>query len=187
MGSTRQAGKGHRSHRGNVVVKFTPDGTGGSHGERISIGSAPVALPDAGPAPMQHRHGQKLPGAHRVARATLMGTGRPWKTRSISTGTQNLSRDGDVLDALRELLRTGKVAMMPVMIDEEIGEIQDALKAYKEQLNALREDIKIVAKYTEQLRHSIISVSLQSGNQGFDQAEVKRCQEFRDKYQIHIG
>jgi hypothetical protein len=36
--------------------------------------------------------------------------------------------------------------MMPVMINEEIGEIQDALKAYKEQLDALREDMKIVVR-----------------------------------------
>ena len=31
--------------------------------------------------------------------------------------------------------------MMPVMIDEEIGEIKDALKAYKDQIDALREDM----------------------------------------------
>jgi hypothetical protein len=92
-----------------------------------------------------------------------------------------------VLDALRELLRTGKVAMMPVMIDEEIGEIQDALKAYKEQLDALREGMKIVVRYSNSLRNSVLSVALQSGHPSFDQDEVKRCTQFRDKYQIHIG
>jgi hypothetical protein len=48
MDSTRQGGRRYRSHRGNVVVKSTPDGTGGSMEKRITIGSAPVALPDAG-------------------------------------------------------------------------------------------------------------------------------------------
>jgi hypothetical protein len=69
------------------------------------------------------------------------------------------------------------------MSDDEIGELRDELRA-KEQLDALREDLKIVVRYSTTLRNSVINISNQSGNAGFDQAEVKRCQEFRDKYQI---
>jgi hypothetical protein len=36
--------------------------------------------------------------------------------------------------------------MMPVMSDEEIGEIKDALNAYKDQIDALREDLKVVVR-----------------------------------------
>jgi hypothetical protein len=72
------------------------------------------------------------------------------------------------------------------MIDEEIGEIRDTLSEYKRQIDALREDLKIVVRYSHSLRNSVFSVSNQSGNAGFDQAEVKKCKEFRDKYQIQI-
>jgi len=74
--------------------------------------------------------------------------------------------------------------MMPVMSEEEIGEIKDELKAYKEQLDELREDMKIVVQYTTSLRNSVINITNQSGH---DPAEVKRLREFRDKYQIRVG
>jgi hypothetical protein len=73
------------------------------------------------------------------------------------------------------------------MSEDEIGEIKDELKAYKKQLDALREDIHTVILYSTSMRNSVLSVANQSGNRIFDQAEVKRCQEFRDKYQIQIG
>jgi hypothetical protein len=72
------------------------------------------------------------------------------------------------------------------MSEDEIREIKDSLKAYKEQLDALREDLKIVVKYSASLRDQVLTVANQSGNPIFIEAEVKRCQEFRDKYQIHI-
>jgi hypothetical protein len=82
------------------------------------------------------------------------------------------------------LLRTGKLPHDLLMSD---GEIKDELKAYEERLDALREDLKIVVKYSNSLRNSVLAIANQSGNRSFDQAEVKRCQEFRDKYQIRIG
>jgi len=73
------------------------------------------------------------------------------------------------------------------MNEDEIAELIDELKAHKKQLDALREDLKIVVKYSYTLSNSVISIADQTGNANFDQAEVKRCQEFRDKYQIRIG
>jgi len=43
--------------------------------------------------------------------------------------------------------------MMPVMSEDEIGEIKDELKAYKEQLDALRRDMEVVVKYSTSLRN----------------------------------
>jgi hypothetical protein len=72
------------------------------------------------------------------------------------------------------------------MSEEEIARIQNELKTCKEQLDALREDLKIVVKYTASLRDQVLTVADQSGNPSFAEAEVKRCQDFRDKYKIHI-
>ena len=73
------------------------------------------------------------------------------------------------------------------MIEEEIGELGDQLREYKKQLDALREDLKIVVQYSTTLRNSIIGVANQAGSSSFDPEEVQRCQEFRDKYQIGTG
>jgi hypothetical protein len=78
------------------------------------------------------------------------------------------------------------VFSMSLMSQDEIGEIKDELKAYKKQLDALREDLNIVVKYSEQLHHSVLHIAAQSEQSRFG-ADVKRCQEFRDKYQIRIG
>jgi hypothetical protein len=43
------------------------------------------------------------------------------------------------------------------MSEDEIGEIRDELKVYKEQLDSLREDLKIVVN-SEQLRHAVLPV-----------------------------
>jgi hypothetical protein len=65
------------------------------------------------------------------------------------------------------------------MSEDEIGELKDELKAYKEQLDALREDLKIVIKYSGQLQHAIVGAA-----SGPDLPELKK---FRDKYQLRIG
>jgi hypothetical protein len=59
--------------------------------------------------------------------------------------------------------------------------MQDALQEYKKQLDALKEDLKIVAKYSNSLRNSIIS---ESNRTGPDQAAAKA---FRNKYGIRVG
>lgn len=45
--------------------------------------------------------------------------------------------------------------MIRVMHEEEIGEIQDELKA-------LREDLKIVVRYSNSLRSSVIAVAIKT-------------------------
>jgi hypothetical protein len=40
--------------------------------------------------------------------------------------------------------------MMPVMSEDEIGEIKDELKAYKEQLDSLKEDLQILSLFANQ-------------------------------------
>ena len=75
------------------------------------------------------------------------------------------------------------MSIMRCMSEDELGEIRDELKAYKEQLDALREDLKIAIKHSEQLRHSILHTINQEGNPHF-QADIPRLKEFRDKYDI---
>jgi hypothetical protein len=51
----------------------------------------------------------------------------------------------------------------------------------------LRGDLKLLIRDSPQAKNDILATSNQKGNPGYDQAEVKRCQEFLDKYQIRIG
>ena len=80
------------------------------------------------------------------------------------------------------------------MTDEDFRDLEHAVGRHDGELDMLlkriehiEEDLKMVVKYSQSLRTSILSVSNQSGNSSFDQDEVKRCQDFRDKYQLGIG
>jgi hypothetical protein len=46
------------------------------------------------------------------------------------------------------LLCIRKLSMMPVMSEDEIGEIKDELKAYKEQPDSLKEDLRILILFS---------------------------------------
>ena len=70
--------------------------------------------------------------------------------------------------------------MIPVMSEEEIGEIKDELRVYKDQLDALREDLKLLVRHSPQAQNDIRATANQQGNPGYDQVEVKRCREFVD-------
>jgi hypothetical protein len=72
------------------------------------------------------------------------------------------------------------------MSEDEIGEIKDELKEYKKQLDALREDLKIVIKHSQRLHDSILEAINQPGNPRYE-AEIPKLLAFRDKYQIRIG
>jgi hypothetical protein len=50
----------------------------------------------------------------------------------------------------------------------------------------VREDLRIVVKYSEDLRHAILHLCNQQGNPNFE-VEIPRLKEFRDKYDIRIG
>jgi hypothetical protein len=72
------------------------------------------------------------------------------------------------------------------MNDDEIGVIKAELNACKEQLYELRSDIQIVVRYSPGLRDALLALANQSGP-GWETLEIKRCQEFKDKYQIRPG
>lgn len=50
------------------------------------------------------------------------------------------------------------------MAEDDIGEIRDELNEYKKQLDALREDLRLLIEHSEQAKNSIISYSIQTGN-----------------------
>ena len=67
--------------------------------------------------------------------------------------------------------------MMPVMSDEEIGEIKTAERV-QEQIDALRRDMEVVVKYSTSLRNAVLTVASQDAFSDFG-PEITRCQEFR--------
>jgi prefoldin subunit 5 len=68
---------------------------------------------------------------------------------------------------------------MERMSEDDIGEIRDELRVYKEQLDELRGDIKTIVKYTEQLRHAVLNIVNQQGNPRFE-AEIPRMPGIRE-------
>ena len=77
------------------------------------------------------------------------------------------------------------------MNDEEIEarfeEIQNELKAQKEQLDAFKEDLKILFKHRLIAPRDIIDTAQQLGNAAFDQSDVRKCREFMKKYDVRRG
>jgi hypothetical protein len=77
------------------------------------------------------------------------------------------------------------------MNDEEIEhrfeEIRNELKAYREQLDSFKEDVKILLKHRSIAHRDIIDTAKQVGNTAFDQSDVHRCREFVKKYEIRRG
>jgi hypothetical protein len=70
------------------------------------------------------------------------------------------------------------------MSEDEIGEIRDELKAYKEQLDSLREDLTLLIRLGTASLLSTISLGgwMHGGNPGYNQEEVERCRKFSKKY-----
>jgi hypothetical protein len=73
------------------------------------------------------------------------------------------------------------------MSEEEIGEIQDALKEYKRQLDLVREDLSLLIRHSSMAQQDIIGYANQKGNQAYDQEEVERCRLFVEKYKFKVG
>ena len=71
-------------------------------------------------------------------------------------------------------------------MSEEIGEIKDELKSYKKQIDELREDLKMVVKYSYTSTNSVIAIAVKAGIPPLIKPRLE-MQEFRDKYQIRIG
>ena len=91
-------------------------------------------------------------------------------------------------------LRKVKLEFLPVesdackMNEEEIGnhfrEIRNELKACKEQIGTLKEDLKILLKHRSIACRDIVDTSRQLGNRAFDQSDVQKCREFLEKYNV---
>ena len=72
-------------------------------------------------------------------------------------------------------------------IEHRFAEIRDELKAYREQLDSFKEDLKILLKHRSIAHRDIIETAQQVGNAAFDQSDVHRCREFVKRYEIRRG
>ena len=72
-------------------------------------------------------------------------------------------------------------------IEHRFDEIRNELKAYREQLDSFKEDLKILLKHRSIAHGDIIDTAQQVGNSAFDQSDVHRCREFVKKYEIRRG
>jgi hypothetical protein len=77
--------------------------------------------------------------------------------------------------------------MMPVMSEDETPidpeQIPDALKAFKKQLDALREEFDLLVHYSYDARGQIKLVA-DGGGIRTDPALVERCHKFAAKYHL---
>jgi hypothetical protein len=89
------------------------------------------------------------------------------------------------------LNREAKLTHFRSMNEEEIEtrfeEIQNELKAQKEQLDGFKEDLKILFKHHSIAPRDILDTAQQLGNVAFDQSDVRRCREFLKKYDLRKG
>jgi len=72
-------------------------------------------------------------------------------------------------------------------IENRFEEIRSELKAQKEQLDSLKEDLRILLKHRSIAPRDILDTAQQLGNAAFDQTDVHKCQEFLKKYDIRRG
>jgi hypothetical protein len=76
------------------------------------------------------------------------------------------------------------------MNDEEMenrfGELRDELRAFKNELDSVREDLKLLLKHRSIAHRDIIDTAHQVGNRAFDQSDVQKCREFLQKYNIRL-
>jgi hypothetical protein len=71
--------------------------------------------------------------------------------------------------------------------EHRFEEIRNELKAYKEQLDSFKEDLKILLKHRSIAPRDIVDTAQQLGNEAFDQSDVHRCRKFLEKYEIRKG
>jgi hypothetical protein len=70
------------------------------------------------------------------------------------------------------------------MSEDDIGEIRDELRTYKEELDELREDFKFFLMHDFEATNRIIEKANQRGNPRYSQSVVERCRKYLDKYGI---
>lgn len=66
--------------------------------------------------------------------------------------------------------------------EPELGQLQDEVKAYTEQLDALKADFKLVVIQTEAIKNAIRHMAGQSGNPNFSAELIQDCKRFVEKY-----
>jgi hypothetical protein len=71
--------------------------------------------------------------------------------------------------------------------EHRFDEIRNELKAYREQLDSFKEDLKILLKHRSIAHRDIVDTAQQLGNAAFDQSDVHRCRKFLEKYEIRKG
>jgi len=72
-------------------------------------------------------------------------------------------------------------------IEARFEEIRKQLKAYQEQLDSFKEDLKILIKHHSIAPRDILDTAKQVGNSAFDQSDVHKCREFLKKYDLRKG
>jgi len=77
-----------------------------------------------------------------------------------------------------------KIILNPLAKVTHFEEIRNELKAQKEQLDAFKEDLKILFKHHSIAPRDILDTAQQLGNAAFDQSDVRRCREFLKKYDL---
>ena len=105
--------------------------------------------------------------------------------KAIFLGTCGVKKSTEILNSL------GRVSHLSRMNEQEIKtrfeELRNELKAQKEQLEALKDDIRILLKHRSIAPRDIVDTAQQIGNAAFDQSDVHRCREFLKKYDVRKG
>jgi len=71
-------------------------------------------------------------------------------------------------------------------IESCIYDIQDELRAFKKQMVAVEEDLKLLIKHSTSAQRVIVAKAHQVDTKGFDLFDVHRCREFSGKYSISV-
>jgi hypothetical protein len=75
-----------------------------------------------------------------------------------------------------------KVSMMRFMSEDEIGKIRDELKAYKEQLDSLKQDMEIVIRFANP--YLIGQVNQYATGVRADPVVAEKCRKFVQRYRL---
>ncbi len=71
-------------------------------------------------------------------------------------------------------------------IETCIYDIQDELRAFRKQMLAMEEDLKLLIKHSATAQGVIIAKAHQIDTKGFELFDVHRCREFLGKYSLSV-
>jgi len=72
-------------------------------------------------------------------------------------------------------------------VEARFEEFRNELKTFQDQLDSLKEYLKILLKHHSIAPRDILETAKQLGNSAFDQSDVHRCREFLKKYDLRKG